>query len=495
VKIFASFSALLVLFLCACSNSTKVTGNDNHTSSGTQSETSATTSFINGKTRVVVSYNDETNEDQFITYAQFDRTVTTGASLMGWSYSDDGGNSWNYGGKVSPPKGWAVLWGDPALTTSGASYQTVFLSSLAVPSSKMPAGGIHGYLYYGDGRSSYIGGACIAKSTDGGATFKNLQCVSNTSTVSGVPDTPQGHFYDGGSMVSTSAGEVYAAYVDVATGLIDVYRSPNGNANFQLLPTPFPKFYSVSHAKLRASRDGSIYVAAQIVSNNTYYIYMNRLVNGSWGNPVPVSDPSELYPGIDFGTSVQGSELTLRSGPQFGYDIGAASEGGNDAVRMLYTRRDDKGHLYLDASACNDTLTSCNRVPGWRFQGGGPNNSAVDSYNPDVVAWPGFIGLPPTWQASWAYHYGNVNFINVSRATLGYVNGSAFIFPVDILQNAPVCSDTRGYWGDYDAMIQTGWNGTSSLWMRFTTDSSAGCTRRWEYSGQAQHLQQSNYSY
>jgi hypothetical protein len=175
VKVFASFSALLVLFLCACSNSTKVTGNDNHTSSGTQSETSATTSFINGKTRVVVSYNDETNEDQFITYAQFDRTVTTGASLMGWSYSDDGGNSWNYGGKVSPPKGWAVLWGDPALTTSGASYQTVFLSSLAVPSSKMPAGGIHGYLYYGDGRSSYIGGACIAKSTDGGATFKNLQ--------------------------------------------------------------------------------------------------------------------------------------------------------------------------------------------------------------------------------------------------------------------------------------------------------------------------------
>jgi hypothetical protein len=31
--------------------------------------------------------------------------------------------------------------------------------------------------------------------------------------------------------------------------------------------------------------------------------------------------------------------------------------------------------------------------------------------------------------------------------------------------------------------------------MRFTTDSSAGCTRRWEYSGQAQHIQQSNYSY
>jgi hypothetical protein len=496
VKIVGCVCAGLVLLLSACTNSKSVTGNDKQTSAGTQSETAATTSYVGGKNnRIVVAYNDETNEQQFITYSQSDRVVTTGASLMGWSYSDDGGTNWTYGGKVSPPKGWAVLWGDPALTTSEASYQVVFMSNLAVPDAKMPAGGIHGYLYYGDGRSSYIGGACIAKSTDGGATFANYQCVSNKTTVPGVPDTPQGHFYDGGSMASNSAGEIFAAYVDVATGLIDVYRSPGANGTFQQLPTPFPNFYAVSHAKLRAAKDGTVYVAAQVVGNNGYYIYMNRLVNGAWGSPVPVSDPSELYPGIDFGTTVQGSELTLRSGPQFGYDVGAASEGGNDAVRMLYTRKDDKGHLYLDASACSAGLTTCWRVSGWKFQGGGPGGSAVDTYNPDVVAWPGFIGLPPTWQASWAYHYGNTNFVNVSRATLGYVNGSAFIFPVDILQNTPVCSDTRGYWGDYDAMIQTGWSGTSSLWMRFTTDSSAGCTKRWMYNAEAQHVQQSNYSY
>ena len=486
-----------LIFLAGCTNSTSVTGQDSPTAGGTQSETAATTSYVGGQqNRIVVAYNDETNEQQFINYAQFDRTVTAGASLMGWSYSDDGGGKWTYGGKVSPPKGWAVLWGDPALATSGASYHVVFMSNLAVPSAKMPVGGIHGYLYYGDGRSSYIGGARIAKSTDGGATFANYQCVSNKQSVPGVPDTPQGHFYDGGSMASNSAGEVFAAYVDVATGLIDVYRSPNENGSFQPLPTPFPKFYSVSHAKLRASRDGSIYIAAQVRGGDgNYYIYMNHLVNGAWGSPVAVSYASSLYPGIDFGTTVQGSELTLRSGPQFGYDVGAASEGGNDAIRLLYTRMGSNGHLYLDASACSAALTNCWQVTGWNFQGGGPGGSAVDTYNPDVVAWPGFIGLPPTWQASWAYHYGNANFVNVSRATLGYVNGSAFIFPVDILQNAPVCSDTRGYWGDYDAMIQTGWQGTSSLWMRFTTDSSAGCTKRWEYTAEAQHVQQSNYSY
>jgi hypothetical protein len=208
-----------------------------------------------------------------------------------------------------------------------------------------------------------------------------------------------------------------------------------------------------------------------------------------------VSNASALYPGIDFGTAVQGSELTLRNAEQFGYDIGAASEGGNDAVRILYGRYDAKLHLYLDASACNATLTTCNAIPGWKFQGGGPGNSAVDTYNPDVVAWPGFIGLPPTWQATWAYHYGNVKTVNVSRATLGYVNGNALIFPVDIVQNTPVCSDTRGYWGDYDDMIMTGFQNTNGIWMRFLTDSSLGCSKRWEYTAQSQHVQQSNYVY
>ncbi len=482
------------MFLAACSNSNSVTGKDQ--ASTTQSETAATSSYVGGQNnRIVVAYNDETNEQSFIKYTQHDRVVTSGASLMGWSYSDDVGTKWTYGGKVSPPKDWAALWGDPALTTYGAGYSVVFMSNLAVPSSKMPKGGIHGYLYYGDGRSSYIGGACIAKSTDGGAHFSNYQCVHNNQSVAGVPDSTQGHFYDGGSMASNSAGEIFAAYVDVVTGLIDVYRSPSATGTFQPIGTPFQNYYAVSHAKLRVGQDGSLYVATQIVGDNGYYVYMNRWVNGGWGSPVRVSDTTQAYPSIDFGTSVQGSELTLRTGPQFGYDVGAASDGGNDAVRLLYTRRTDTGHLYLDAAACSADLTNCWYVSGWKFQGGGPGGSAVDTYNPDVVAWPGFIGLPPTWQASWAYHYGNANFVNVSRATLGYVGSTAFIFPVDILQNTPVCSDTRGYWGDYDAMLLTGFQGSSSQWMRFTTDSSSGCTKRWDYTAEAQHIQQSNYSY
>jgi len=43
----------------------------------------------------------------------------------------------------------------------------VFLSNLAMPTSKFPAGGIDGSVITGNGKTSYIGGACIAKSVSG----------------------------------------------------------------------------------------------------------------------------------------------------------------------------------------------------------------------------------------------------------------------------------------------------------------------------------------
>ncbi|HET9342910.1 MAG TPA: hypothetical protein VFO25_08355 [Candidatus Eremiobacteraceae bacterium] len=493
---------VLVLVLAACSTGGKVTGTK-ETAAGTQTETDATVAYDGKTARIVVAYNDETNEQQYIAYTSSDRTVHRGASLMGWSYSDDQGGSWSYGGKVAPPSQWSVLWGDPAVTTSRARYSVVFMSNLAVPRAKFPKGGIRGYFYYGDGRESYIGGACLAKSVDGGKTFANYQCLTNKTNVPDVPDSPLGNFYDGGSMASDSEGAVYASYTDVATGQIDVWRSPNENGSFQMLPAPFPNLVAASHPLLRPGPDGALYVAAQEVGgtdpngNQLYYVYMNRYVNGSWNaNPVRVSGVSALYPDVRFGTTLLGSELTVRTAQQFGYDIGSSSPGGDDAIRLLYTTYDSTGHLYVEATACSADLSSCNDVPGWKFQGQGPGNSAIDVYDPDVTAFVGTIGFAPTWQASWDYHWGSESSTNVSRTTLGYLaNGNAFIFPIDIIQNAPVCSDERGYWGDYDAFILAGFNQTRGVWMRFLTDSSAGCTERWGFTADAQHLQESSYTY
>lgn len=501
VSLHAQLRAVTIVygFCSGCitaSSSTSVTGESAPTNAALQSETAASISFSDSILRIIVTYNDTTNEAHLISYTPTDRLVQAGASLMGWSYSEDEGEHWTYGGKVSPPPGWAVLWGDPAITTVGAITlsNVVFISNLAVPSSKFPPGGIHGDFYYGTGRSSYIGGACIARSTDGGRTFAAYQCVSNTTPVADVPDATQGHFYDGGSMASNDRGEVFAAFRDVATDLIDVYQSPGPDGKFTLLPTPFPGWHAISHPRLRVGRDGSLYVAAQLKSLDGEMVYMNRFANGVWGTQRLASDPSAVYPDIDLGTIVQGSELTLRTGPQFSFDVGVASAGGRDAVRMLYTRRDAGGHLYLDASTCYADLSSCFRVPGWRtdvlttFEG-----RPAEFFNPNVVAWKSPVGS--TWQASFEYHIGMQSSVGVAEATLGYFRGTAQMFANDLLRHMPVCSDTRGYWGDYDAMIVAGVAGERLRFMRFSTDSSRGCTTRWKYVAVTQHVRQSSYIY
>ena len=498
--------ALLLLQACSvlsCSNRNGVTGGQGSpTNSGTQTETSSTLALTGGVSRIVVAFNDETNEGSTITYTASNRHVTSGASLMGWSYSDTQGASWTYGGKVPAPPDWPVLWGDPAITTSQSSYGIVWMSNLAVPSAKLPPGGIDGYLDYTDSEA-YIGGACIAKSTDAGKAFAVYQCVTDTSAVAGVGDSTQGHFYDGGSMVSSNTGEVFAAFVDVATSQIAVWRSPNDTGKFSPIAPPFPGMYVGAHPRLRAAQDGSVYLATQVLvqdgpSNVVSQVMMNRWSSGAWGKPIQVSNNGTVFYGsVDFGTTVDGSELTWRVGNSFSFDVGASSPNGSDAVRLLYLR-EISGHRSLAASACYADLHQCFDVPQWSFQGGGPGNTAVDIINPELAAWPGFIGLPATWQATWAYHYGTTSTVNLSRATLGYFPNSdnpLVVIPVDILQNTPLCSDTRGYWGDYDSMLLIGWQGTSSLWMRFITDSSQGCPTRWGFVGNTQHLQQANYAY
>ena len=491
----------LLLLMAGCAKISQVTGQDKATSVTTQSETAGTTSYVNGTSRMVVAFNDETPDANLIVYGPTTRHTKLGATQMGWSYSDSGGATWTYGGSLNPPKGWAALWGDPAMTTSGASYNVVFLSNLAMPESKFPAGGIDGSVIIGNSKSSYVGGACIAKSSDGGKTFAHFQCVQNTDPVADVPDATLGHFYDGGSMASTPTGEVFAAYVDVATSQIDVWRSPDGNQPFQRIATPFPNYVVASHPRLRIAPDGSLYAAAQILANaqlQIYYVYLNHYVNGNWQMAHGASNTTVVYPLVDFGASVQGSELTVRTGPQFSFDIGAASEGGGDAVRLLYTRRDgNTGRLFVQGAACDLALTSCGDLAGWKLGTSGANENPIDAFNPDLVAWKGFIGLPPSWQGSFVYHFGKpATSVYVARATIGYANGQAFTIPVDIIQNTPVCSDTRGYWGDYDDMLLAGFNSDGSgNWVRFLTDSSKGCSKRWGFTGQSQHVQVARYSY
>ena len=187
----ATTAFAVLLILAGCANVSQVTGQDNATAATTQSETAGTTSYVNGTSRIVVGFNDETPDANLIIYGPTTRHTKQGATQMGWSYSDNGGATWTYGGSLPPPTGWSALWGDPAMTTWGASYSVVFLSSLAIPKSKFPAGGIDGPVTIGNGKSAYIGGACIAKSRDGGKTFAHFQCVQNTDPSPSRPRSPR----------------------------------------------------------------------------------------------------------------------------------------------------------------------------------------------------------------------------------------------------------------------------------------------------------------
>jgi hypothetical protein len=479
--VYCVFTLLLVGATGCEKSGVPVTGEKTGATEG-QSETSITTAFANKQHIVVVAYNDGTNSAQTIQYTDTTRKILPGASLMGWSYSLDEGQTWTYGGKVQPPAGWSVLWGDPASTTSDAAYSYVFMANLAIPNSKMPPGGIDGSVIV-SGADSYIGGACIARSTNGGINFQSYQCVSNT-TKNNVPNSEKGHFYDGGSMASSTQGDIYAAFVDITTNQIDVWRSPSINGQFAQLAPPFPNMSIYSHPRLRVNHaDGALYVAAQ-AGNSA--VYINRFANGQWGAPVAASNPGVIYPSIAFK-----SGLAVRTGPQFSFDIGGASdESGSDAVRVMYTDFDDeKKRFYVTGSYCSRTLSGCWPAPEWGTTPGNLNTPG-DQFNPNVKAWAGFIGLPPIWKASYLDRDGAPNdAVTLRQGNLAYFpDGGRVFLPFAVMPDKPVCPDNRGYWGDYNDMAHLGFKDDVAQFIVALSDSSQGCDKRQQYDSHHLHV-------
>jgi hypothetical protein len=490
-----------------------VTGRDDTTRRGAQAETDATTSFSRGVHRVVVGFNDDTGQSE-IEYGPTSRKVLRGASLMGWSYSEDRGTTWIYGGRLKPPPGWAVLWGDPALTTSKTSYSLVFMSSLAIPDGKFPASGISGYL--DDGQ---LGGACIARSTDGGVRFEHFQCLTNTTPRNPVWGLPtRGNFYDGGSMAAGPNGEIFAAYVDIDRSQIDVWRSPDGRQPFVLLPPPFPHYYVGSHPRIRVAADGTLYAMAVAKTEKDndqepHALIGSRYRNGAWEEPRTILWRVALYPQVKLGGVVLGAPLNLRTGPQFSFDVGAASfeppeedqnEGivRRDSVRWLVTQQDEQGWLFLRGGVCDETLRSCGWYEKWTFGAlASGRRTRLDVFNPNVTAFQGLLfGASPRWQASFLVREGsNTTTLGLTRSTLGYVNGTPLSIPVDIARAVPVCPDQRplgeGYWGDYDGFLPVDVDGDQVRFLRFMTNSSLGCTKRWSFYAEHQHVQAVSYWY
>jgi hypothetical protein len=466
---------------CSCDRpGDPVTGKDEQTSAAEQSETAMSVQGLGDQRVITVSYNDTSGNNGKIVYTPTQRTVFAGASMMGWSYSTSGGNSWTYGGKVAPSQDWPILWGDPALTASRTRANIAFLANLAVPKSKYP--GPQGVIatLNSNGFVSAVGGACIARSTDSGKSFALYQCVSR----------PSFDFYDGGSMAAGPNGDIYAAFLDYITSQIDIWHSPDENGTFSMMSNPFPGQLAVNHPRLRVALDGTLYAATR---NSSGDVIVNRFVNGNWGLPKAACHNVLWYPLVTL------SDRSLRTGPQFSFDVGAPSVIGNDEVRFVCTTRDPQTQrLFLEASFCRaDLSTGCLDAPGWSTSTQNSSGYRADQFNPLVEAFPGFFfGIPPIWKVSFLSRENDPggNKVSVQQGNLAVLddpvpaNRKRIFLEFDFVTQQVVCPDNRGYWGDYDDLRVFEIKDGDAHFIRAETDSTAGCTKRWDTNSEQVHV-------
>lgn len=478
----------LILAGCGCTPGSAVTGRNDEdpTINGTQAETAAASALAGEWPIIVVTYNDDTYETNsagqpYVTYPSGSRLVRPGASLLGWSFSNDGGKTWKYGGKVRPGLGAAALWGDPAIVTSKYSPNLVYISALAADSQIVPPAGRSGGMA--------TSGACIARSTNGGINFSLFQCFGTNRD-----------FYDGATLAAAPGGAIYAAYWNIPNGRIDVWRSVDGIQPFQRIADPFPGMRMRLHPRLAYDDKSGALLIAAMASNPTASdtrIYFNRLVGEQWGVPKLASQAVT-------GVTIPVGSRTLRMASGFSFDVGSPSvrrldprqftQFYQDAIRLLYTTRDaETQRIYVRGTSCSRDLSVCNDEPNW---GTTPGNfdTTGHSWSPTVKASPSVPGSPTVWKATYQTTDDRPDRVSIKQGTLSRnAQGVATFQPQGLMDPRIVCPDLRygqaGYWGDYDesAYVGFGQGGVHEFLLAFS-DSSKGCISQSNFNSAHVHV-------
>ncbi|CAN5663785.1 hypothetical protein BH09MYX1_BH09MYX1_57270 [soil metagenome] len=391
---------------------------------------------------------------------------------------------------MRPPQGWSVLWEDPSMTVARTDQRYAYISNLAVPDSKFPVSGqIDGPI------NSYLGGACILRSTDFGKTFSvsASDCLSNN-----------GQFYDGGSMVSDAHGAIYAAFVNADLNTIEVWRAPTETAPFVRLADPLVNGGPIStHPRLRYDVwTDRVYVMAQGATSpvlnellNNFptishfdavgQLLMDYYENGAWHGAQVVASDALLYPVIPLDTSDPFG--FVRVGPQFNFDVGDPSVNQDDAVRVAYTARRNDGTRAVKAVRCTRNL-SCLATPEWST-----TTLYGNQWNPDVRTQLSFLTVPTVWKMSYTSTAGQTAMhVAGKQGTLAVIGTGTRTFLEFAMgdPNRTVCPDKRGYWGDYDIMdvlsasLQTG----AVTFFRARSSSESACNYRWQFTSDPLHV-------
>lgn len=424
------------------------------------------TSVVNGVT--VVSYNED--DPGFITYNNNSRQVGVNASQMGFfqlSPDDEGGVG--VSGRVRPPAGWTVLWGDPAITRNRANSARVYLANLAIPSAKFASGVIEGPVnpsgLPANFCGAYIGGACIARSSNSGASFTLAasDCLQRITA-----SCPNGTFYDGSDIETRSDGRVYAAFTDVTRSSTDVYLATSSTGAFARVTDPPNGGNTIMHPRLKAGPSGMYLL--QLVGSSTLMI--SRYPSGSsrtqaWTTPVQVA------------TSVTAADIvlsdrSLRLGPEYAMDIGP-NENGVDEVRIAYTVKVAGRHHVRIAKCTTGATITCSQPAAWRTDG-----AAGLQWHPAIVT-----GTNAAGSRFWSFSYHSTqNFAGQNKVELwrGSLPSSNQLSTSRQETSQIPCPDNRGYWGDYDTMATgTNFAGTPGFTLRGMTQSFSGACTRAQY--------------
>ncbi|MDP8999192.1 MAG: hypothetical protein M3O46_03675, partial [Myxococcota bacterium] len=431
-----------------------------------------TSTLINSSGNLVITYMyDDPGHIKYTTSTDPNkaRTVSYGASQMGWSVSSGGartdglvlGATFSAPKRLTPPSGWAVLWGDPAIgQVPGTPF--VYMTNLAVPNSKFPCARRRSGRCVTQGVISgdftpYMGGACIARSTDGGVTFSlsSADCVHS----------PSFDFYDGSEVVGstnviTGAHAVVAAFTNSITNHIDVWAASSTTGGFSQLGNPFPNEVMGSHPRLLAWGDQFylLGVAGNRLLLQRYDSAANSWASAADGYPkVVATDFNEIN--FLFGSGT----FFGRRGVNFDLAVDTWDDGfqGDDAILVAYTSSATSSagrlHSVLMKSYCSlASGQTCFSSGLWDLPRGdalSPNLSGA-VVRDGSGAWTTALKLTFIQQAPTDPPSPPSPLISIYSGNMGASNGGMLTdVRLEVGFQKP-CTTTipgSGFWGDYDA--------------------------------------------
>jgi hypothetical protein len=528
---------------------TNVSGLDPTTAGAGQSEAAITVSILPASQVEVIAANDDVVDSGFTFPDNVSRKVFAGASLMGWYFRErsaaNPNPAWAHGRLlpgIGAARNAAVIWGDPGAAAAPDAAGLVLQGSLMIPNAKFPdgtqpesacstpSGNVGCIIGSVGGDCSPLGGACVARSTDGGKTFAMLSCFSNTTpgacTGGLKTDSTNGHFYDGMDLAIGAGNDptAFIAMIDTDNNSEALWTIPASASAVETSISqvvdgvgPMGQLGSslgniTTHLRLRIDSTGHLWRLSRDLRSSNNVITVNDLkvnILGRNAAPVVLSGASATVNAVSVSGIPNAAHdptgqlaASLRFGPQFDFDVGK-NEAGQDEMRFIYlaSARDGSGTLFtfMQGGFCNMDLSQCSQPPAWRSA----INTQASQFHPTIkYGFDGRTGL----------HHWKVSYyeVNAARTQVAIFAGDFKRDASDVNQvlNAVAvtpfqtpCPDERGtitssggttqvtqgddYWGDYDDMA---FNSARCSFVRPFTDSSQGCSLRQRFNSIHQHI-------